>query len=300
MGATQSSDWSFSPKVWADHVEAYFDRKLVYGAFAFRDDTLTAEPGTTINFPYFNKIGAAQKPGEDEALVVDSLSDNSFSATVAEAAKAVGIKKKAFKTSATSRERIVSEAQRQIARVMAEQVDGDLLTEMSANGNYKAGYTATAAAHTMSVANLVKSKIVGFGDRANEAAVCFMHSLQYLDLISDSTAGFLKADANDPMYMVEGFMGRLLGMAIVAVDTQPKNADVDSVDAYQSFIHTAEAYGIITKQEMEMEDDYDILNREWVVTGNEWYAVKSFHAKVATDNIRTVRTITTLSVADGV
>ena len=300
MGATASSDWSFEPKVWQDHVSAYFDRKLVYGSVAFRDDTLTSAPGTTINFPYFNKIKAAEEPAEDESLTVDNLSDDSFSATVVEVGKAVGIKKKAFKKSAASRERNIDEAQKQIGRVMAEKVDAKLLTEFSTASNFKVGFTATAAAHTMKVANLMRSKVVGFGDRANEALVCFMHSLQFYDLMTDSSAGFLKADANDPMYLVEGFMGRILGMAIVVVDTIPKETDIDSTDAYSAYLHSAEPYGIINKQDMEMEDDYDILAREWVVTGNQWYAVKSFHGKIAADNIRTVKCTTTLSIADGV
>jgi|JI9StandDraft_2_1071091.scaffolds.fasta_scaffold33672_2 N4-gp56 family major capsid protein len=300
MSATQSSDWSFEPKVWADHVAAYFDRKLVYGASAFRDNTLESAPGTTVNFPYFKKIGDAEEPAEDESLLVDNLSDDSFNATVKEVGKAVGIKKKAFKKSAASRERIIAEAQAQIGRVHAEKVDKDLLAEFSGVGNFRNGFTATAAAHVMNVSNLLTAKIVGLGDRADEAVVCQMHSLQYLDLLTDTTAGFLKADANDPMAMVKGFMGYLLGMAIIVVDTIPKNADIDSKDAYRAFIHTAEPYGIMQKQMMEMEDDYDILAREWVVTGNEWYAVKSFHSKIDAANYRTIEVLTTVSRADGV
>lgn len=295
MSATTSSDWSFSPKVWRDHIEAYFDRKLVYGAFAVEDDTLTAAPGLTVDFPYFNSIGDAEEPNEDEGLEVDNLTDNSFNATVFEVGKAVGIKKKAFKKSAASRDRVVSEAQRQLARVHAEKLDSKLLTEFSGSGNYTSGYLATASGNKMSPTILIRAKMIGFGDRANEAVVCFMHSRQFLDLITDTTAGFLKADANDPMYLVEGFMGRLLGMAIIAVDTVPAtDSQIDSTDAYHAFIHAAEPYGYMKKQEMEIEDDYDILMREWVVASNEWYAVKSFHAKIDSQNIRTVRCTTTV------
>lgn len=300
MAATASTDWNFVPKVWQDHIQAYFDRKLVYGSVAFRDDQLKNQPGETQTFPYFKKIGDAETPAEDESLQVDNLSDDSFSATVFEVGKAVGIKKKAFKKSAANAERLVQEAQRQIARVHAELVDKKLNTEMNTPGNYKDGFVATAAAHTMNVSNLMKAKIVGFGDRANDAIVCFMHSLQWYDLITNSSEGFLKADANDPMYLVEGFMGRILGMAIVVADTANKESDIDSTDAYSAFLHAAEPYGIMYKQDFELEDDYDILAREWVVTGNEWYAVKSFHAKIDSQNIRSVRCTTTLSLADGV
>jgi N4-gp56 family major capsid protein len=296
MGATASTDWSFSAKVWQDHIEAYFDRKLVYGAFAARDDTLATAPGLTVDFPYFKAIGDAEEPAEDEGLGVDNLSDDSFNATVKEVGKAVGIKKKAFKKSAATAEKLVSEAQRQLGRVMAEKVDRDLLTEFSANGNFVNGYTATLAAHTMSAARLLEAKIKGLGDRHGEAKVCFMHSKQWLNLMNDSSTGFLKADANDPMALVNGFVGYIVGLALVVVDTIPATAaQINSTDAYRAFIHTEAPYGILTKQDMELEDDYDLLMREWVVAANQWYAVKSFHAKIDAANYRTVEVITTVA-----
>lgn len=263
---------------------AYFDRKLCYGAFALRDDSLTAAPGLTQNFPYFKKIGAAQKPTEDEGLLVDSLTDDSFSVTVAEVSKAVGVSKKAFKASSARQERIITEVQEQIGRVMAEQIDADLLTEFSAHAT--TGYTSSnSVADYMNIRTLNTGKIVAFGDKHKDAVVIFMHSFQFLDMMTDSTAGFLVANALDPMFMVEGFEGRLGGLAIVSVDTLPKNTagQLHSKDAYDSFIHKANAYGFMVKQEMELESDYDILHRQWVFAGDQWYGVKSFHTAIGSD-----------------
>jgi hypothetical protein len=103
-----------------------------------------------------------------------------------------------------------------------------------------------------------------------------------LDVMNDSTAGFLKADALDPMYNVPGFTGRLLGMAVFEVDTVP---------AGTSYVHKMDPYGFIIKQDMELESDYDILAREWVFTGNQWYAVKSFHAKIATNDYKSAKLV---------
>lgn len=297
--STVAADFVFTPKVWSDHIQAYFDRYLVYGAFALRNDDLKAEgSGETVNFPYFKSIGDAEEPEENEALSVDSLSDDSFSATVFEVGKAVGFKKKAFKKSAASADRIMAEAQRQIARVHAEKLDKKLLTEMETS--YTQGYLGTVAADTMNIRSLNTGKVRGFGDKHKQAVVCFMHSLQFLDLMNDSTAGFLKADANDPMSMVDGFEGRLLGMAIVTVDTVTKVTDIDSKDAYRALICKENAYGIMRKQEMEMDSDKDILNREIIVTGNEWYAVKNFDRKISSLDKKIAAVTTTLSVADGV
>lgn len=278
MPATIAADFNFQPKVWQDHIMAYFDRKLVFGAFALRDDSLTSAPGLTQNFPYFKKVGAAQKPAEDEGLIVDNLSDDSFNVTVAEVSKAVGVSKKAFKASAARTERVIQEVQEQIGRVMAEQVDADLLVALTASSTQ--GYLSAAGNSygTMNIRNLNTGKIKAFGDKHKDAVVVFMHSLQFLDMMTDTTAGFLVANALDPMFMVEGFEGRLAGMAIVTVDTMPKNVggQINSKDNYDAYIAKANAYGFMVKQEMELESDYDILHRQWVFAGDQWYGCRSF------------------------
>lgn len=297
MSATQSSNFVFQPKVWQDHIMAYFDRKLVYGAFALRDESLTAAPGLTQNFPYFKKIGAAQEPAEDEGLAVDSLSDDSFSVTVKEVSKAVGVTKKAFKVSAARTDRIISEVQEQIGRVMAEKIDSDLLAEFSQDSACTVGFAAAAAGDTMNIRNMNTGKIKAFGDKHKDSVVIFMHSLQFLDMMTDTTAGFLKADALDPMFMVEGFEGRLGGLAIVTVDTLPKNVggQVGGKDTYDAYIHKSNAYGFMVKQDMELESDYDILHRQWVFAGDQWYGVKSFHATIDPLFKKTARLRTTSS-----
>ena len=116
--------------------------------------------------------------------------------------------------------------------------------------------------------------------------------------MNDTTAGFLKADANDPMMMVEGFEGRLLGMALVTVDSMTKNSagQVGGKDTYRALITKENAYGIMMKQEMEMDSDKDILARQIIVTGNEWYAVKNFDRKVNSLDKKIAAVTTTVSV----
>jgi N4-gp56 family major capsid protein len=295
MSATKSTDWNFNPVVWQTHIDAYFRTKLVYGAFASTEASLTSEPGTTITFPYFKTIGAVEEPAEDEGLTVDNLSDDSFTATVKEVGKAVGIKKKAFKKSAAAADRLMGEAQRQIGRRMAEKVDADLLTEFSAGSNYTAGFDATLTTDLMSANQLLTARVVGYGDRQDEAKVVFMHSAQWLDLMTNSSSGFMVANALDPNVLVKGFMGYLLGMAIVVVDSVPAGVAISGKRVFNAFMHTESAYAFITKQDLEVEDDYDILMREWVVTGNQWYAVKSYHSKISALNVRTVRIATAVT-----
>ena len=295
--STESSDFLFDPKVWHDHVQAYFDKKLVYGAFAIRDNTLVAEgTGLTINFPFYNQIGEVEEPAENEALTVDKLSDDSFSATVFEAGKAIGFKKKAFKKSADTKDGILSEGQRQMARRHAEKVDAKLITEIHLSTSHL-DVTPASTPAVMNVRVLNTARISAFGDKMNDADVCFMHSFQYLDFINDTTAGFLKADANDPAIMVSGFQGRFLGMAIIVADSTPVITGAGADKEYGCTFHKMNSYGIMEKQEIEFDHDKDILTREIIVTSNQWYAVKSFHGKVSSDDLRTGRLLTKASAS---
>lgn len=296
MTATTSADFVFEPKVWSDHVKAYFDKKLVFGQFALRDKTLEADAsGLTVNFPYFKAIGDAEEIAENVALTVDKLSDDSFSCTVFEIGKAVGFKKKAFKKSGASQDKILQEATEQIGRVHAEKVDAKLLTEIETS--HTAGFTATADADVMNVKNLATAKIKAFGDKSMEAVVVFMHSLQHLDLMVDPTAGFLKADANDPLAMVSGFMGRLLGMAVIVNDQMTSIAPAGGITKtrYRAIFCKENAYGIMEKQGMEFDTDKDILARELLITGNEFYGVKNFDRKISNLDKRIGSMVTTAS-----
>jgi len=290
MSATQASDVSFVPKVWSDHIQAYFVRKMALGQLALIDNTLTAEPGETANFPYYKKIGDAQEPLESEGLEVEALQDDSFSVTVKEIGKAVGWKKKALRKSAASQGNQEAEAQKQIAQVLAEKVDKDIISTINASGASVAGYVATLNTQTANIRDLLKSKILGFGDRSDEAVAVAMHSLDFMYMFGDTTAGFLKADAVDPLFGAPGFQGRLLGMAIFTLDTMPEvSGGIAGKKAYQHFIFKANPFGIYMAEQMMVEKDRDILHREDVVAATMWYGTLSLHSKVSSDDKRIVK-----------
>lgn len=294
MGSTQKSDVAFVPQVANDHIQAYFDRKMSLGQLALVDKTLTGSPGETVTFPYFKAIGAAQEPAENEGLEVEALQDDKFACTVKEIGKAVGWTDAARRKSGANKRGIKDngtqegEAYRQIGRVLAEKVDADIITTINAGGASVAGFVGTnAASHTCSVARLLQSKIMAFGDKSNDAVAVAMHSQDYLRMMTDSTAGFLKADANMPFYGTPGFMGRILDMDLFVLDTMPVvTGGIDSKRAYQHFIFKANPFGIYIAEDLNPEKDRDILHRETVVTATMWYGTLSLHGKVAAADYR--------------
>jgi hypothetical protein len=298
MSATQYSDVSFVPKVWSDHIEAYFNTKLGVASLGLMDRTLTGSPGETVNFPYYKAIGAAQEPAETEGLEVEALQDDSFSCTVKEIGKAVGWKDKALVKSAAGAAEQHAEAQRQIGRVFAEKVESDCITLINTSGNYVAGFVGTASGtHNANIRLLLQSKITGFGDKQDQAVAIVMHSQDYLNMMIDSTAGFLQANATDPMYGQPGFMGRILDMALFVLDSVPQvSGGINGHPAYYHFIFKANPFGIYMKRDMSPEQDRDILHRETVVSSTMWYGTCGLHAKVASNDYRVCRGAFTTSL----
>ena len=290
MGSTGRENVNFVPKVWNDHIQAYFDREMGLGKLALVDKSLTAKPGDTTSFPYYKAIGRAQKPAQNEGLIVEPLVDDSFSITVQEAAKAVGWKDAALMKSAATKADQESEAQRQMGRVLAEEVDIDLIAEINKPGSYVNGTIGTVAADNTTVSRLLLSKIMAFGDKQANAVAIAMHSLDFAAMMTDTNTGFLKADANHPFYGSPGYQGTLLGMALFVLDTVPQvEGGINGRKAWYHFMFKAQPFGISVKQDLVPEFDRDILHRENIATATMWYGVLSLNQKVSAADKRIAR-----------
>lgn len=296
MGATTASDVTFIPKVWSDHAMAYFDRRMALGQLALVDKTLEGEPGETVNFPFYKKMGAVQEPTEDEGLAVDKLQDDSFSVTVKEVGKAVGWKDKAKRVSAQKDPE--GEAQRQLGILFAEKMDADIISLINSSGNYVDSLTGTTYSNDkLTINKLLEHNITAFGDKSEDAVAFAMHSLHWLELMNNSGNGFLKNDVNDPFNGLPGFMGRILNRACFVLDTMPQQASIDSKKAYPIFSFKANPYGIYMAEELKLEKDRDILHRENIVASTLWYGVLGLHAKVSSRDLRVARSVLPTGVA---
>lgn len=288
MPATRSTDINFVPQVFNDHAIAYFDEKLGLSSLALVDRTLEGQPGETLKFPYFKLIGDVQEPAEDEGLEVDRLLDDEFSVTIKEVGKAVGWTDKARRKSANS-ERFMTEAQNQMGLKFAKKMDDDLIDVLVDEDNSVSGFAATANTDVATVARLLTAKIAGFGDKSEDAVAVVLHSQHFLSIMTDSTAGFLKADSNDPFYNKNGFMGRILNMAVFVSDRIPEVTAVGGKKVRPAYILKSNPFGIFMAEDMNPEMDRDILMRENLVSATMWYGVLSLHGKVSADDKRVAR-----------
>ena len=336
MPLTKTGDLTFKNQIRLDYVQAYFRKKLIWTRFAqLLLKEFSGIPGKKVDIPYFDKIGDAEKPGEDDKLSVDKLGDNSFSGTVYEVGKAVGITDSARYEKGSTDEKWEKEVGNQMGRVMAEQMDADALAVLNndgtvntdgATGADSAGHdkiddlpsaitlttpftaakgadTAAYSNNALNVRKLQRYYTRGFGDRANEATIQIMHSHAYTDVVVDTTAGFLKADAVSPFKGLDGYESNFLGKETFKIDNLPKDKKITFTDSasasqkyqtYKTFVLKPEAYTMMLKKSAMFETARDILARQDIQSVTQWYTFMTLHKRVDTMDKRAIG-ITTLT-----
>lgn len=317
MAVTLKAGFDFTNLIKTDHIGAYFRKKLGWGNFAYkRFIGGQGTPGDTITFPYFDKIADAQAGTENTALTVQSMGDNKFTATVAEAALAWGATDHARKRGGMTEQEWDNEGLAQAGRLMAEKVDADILTHLTttANAAYTNGRTAPAnvtlttdftsakgkdttqfQAEQCNIRSVRDGLTEVFGDKQDEVVALVFHSRCLNDLITEDKAGLLKADANSPFNMIAGFRGMLLGKAVFEMDTAPKGTTVTYTDnsaATQKYAVRnvvalkKDPYALIIKQNPSFEAGRDQLKRLDIYSTTQWYAVQTLHKKISADDQR--------------
>jgi len=286
------NDLAFVPQVANDHINASFSRSLGLATLGAKSDQLKGAPGTVQTFPYWKKMGGMQKPAVNEGLTPDKLVDDKFTFTVQEAGKAASWSDAAIMASGagTSPEDVRSksrqEALRQFGIIAAEQIDQDVVDLISNSANYKVGYTAADANGKLTIGSMLDLKIGAFGDKQSKAVAIAMHSLNFATLMKDSSAGFLKADATQPLYGRPGYEGLFLGQAVFVLDQMPQVNSVGGMKTFAVYTFKAEPFAIAWKKDFMPEEDRDILMRETLIAGTMWYGMTGLHCKIANDDYR--------------
>ena len=320
MPLTLRQDFVFENQIATDHIGAYFRKFLVVGNLAYKppnEALFNRTPGEKILFPYWGKLSPAQDGVENTAMDVDNLADDQFETTVKEIVKAVGITDTARIRLGTTTEAWEAEVHRQIGRVFSEKVDEDIWTELNlatskieltnniqdftiatAFGNDKGASDSKFTAQTCNIRSISQDLTDSYGDRRKECMAVLMHSGNYNSIETDVQAGFLKADANDPLYNMPEFVGRapqFFNIPFFVVDNVPKGAKVTVTDSasatqkYQSYKNVyfkKDAFGFFSKQEATVEYARDTLKRADTISSTQWYAIKSFHEKISSDDKR--------------
>ena len=315
---TVKGSFSFVPQIAERHVSGFFRDRLIMGRLATTPpvNEFPTQRGGVITFPYYNTIGDAEDGVEATKPTRDTLGDNSFTAEIKEIVKSISITSTAEKYMGMSREYWDVEATKQMGRVFAEKVEKDIWAELGKSTSHMdltspskdvtitrafAGDDKGQSALTDQKCNIraiAEALTEAFGDRRNECKAVVLHSEHYKDIETDEKAGFLKADANDPFYKIKGFVGRssfLFNLAFFINDGVPAGSNITVTDTasatqdyktYNMVMIKNNSYGFIPKQRPLIMYDSDIEARVDFMVGTQWYAVKSFHQAVSTEDNR--------------
>lgn len=264
MAYGKVATFTFENQVRADYTSYYFRKKLFWATLGRKVFTnFQTTPGNKVTIPFFKSMGAAEKPGEDDRLSVDSMGDRSIQAQVYEVAKAWGITDAGRYRKGSTESEWEDEASAQAGRRLAESADSDALACLNNDGTNsidgQAGNTPKGHDEIDNTANItlttaftgakgadtpafkaMKSNVRAlqsgftslFGDRANEAKTLIMHSRSYTDILLDGTTGLLNADAVSPAGLpVTGYAGNFLGKNTYMIDNISKGKKITVTDS---------------------------------------------------------------------
>ena len=317
MPITKKADFNFTNQIKTNHISAYWRKKLFWAQLAFKiRKNFQGVPGETVTVPYFNSLGVAQKPAENDRVSVDKFGDQSFAGTVYEVAKAFGVTDAGRIRMGVSDDVWEREGFAQQARVMAELVDADCLSVIKqtstpaghdkvrtlADFTISTAFTALKGADTASflskqcnIRSVRQDLTNSFGDRNMECIAMVMHSQVLKDLEVEDKAGFLKADANDPFSPMTQYRGRLLSRATFELDNTFQGADITVTDSasatqkYKSWMNLylkQDPFIMMIKRDPSSESARDMLGRQDLFMATQWYAFVTLHKRISTEDVR--------------
>lgn len=269
MELTDSGD-VFVPEVYADLAQAKFKGavKVAGSSAVIEDNTLEGQPGDSVTFPKWGKLGELDDLTEGVPMVPEKLGSASDKATIQEAGKAVEI---------TSRAKLVSlgdpdsEATRQFGILAARKVDAKLIEAAQADETAQGGgnpfrITAPAGRTTFGYAAFLDA-IEPFGDEwaPEDFAGIYLNSAHRRELLEDEQFIGVQDLARLGATVARGVVGELGGVAVQFTDR---------IAAGKFMVLRRASLGLLYKQRPVVERDRDILSRTDIVTTNLHYAVK--------------------------
>jgi len=247
--ATQLSNL-IDPEVFADVISAELPNAIRFSPLATVNTDLVGQPGSTLNFPAWSYIGAAEDVAEGEPIPLDAMSQTQKGVQVKKAGKGVEITDEAALSGLGDP---VGEANRQLLASIADKVDNDLIEAAQ-------GATQTTEDLT-SVAGLTEAiNVLGLENPADSAVV-----------LSPADANTLLADArgigagSDVMAnnLITGANFNVLGVQVV-----PSNKIADG----EGLLVAQGALALVLKRDAQVETDRDIVNKTTVITADQHFS----------------------------
>lgn len=245
---------------------AYLDVKLInaikLSPLVNVDNTLVGQPGSKLELPKYEYIGAAEEVAEGAAMVPVALNATSEEVQVKKAGKAVSISDEAMLAAYGDP---VNEIGNQLLLAMADRIEADLYAEM-------AKATLIHDKKEEKFKDDIADALVNFGEDIDGDMYLFIAPAQFAELRKDPD--FIHVDNG----VITGERGMIHGCRVV-VSNRLK-------DANAAYIMKPGALALVMKRNVMVEADRDILKGYNVYACNEHYAVQlRYEDKVIKINI---------------
>ncbi|RYI25193.1 N4-gp56 family major capsid protein [Bacillus infantis] len=253
MAQTKAIDL-VNPEVMEDAISAKLEKAIRFAPFARVDSTLVGQPGDTITRPRYAYIGAAEDLVEGVPMDPAKLSMSTTQVTVKEAGKAVAVTENAILTNLDG---TVAEAENQIQLSLADKIEIDYLATL--------GTTQLSFPGTATSANNIIDAVDVFNDEDEGNYVLFINNKDYTKLVKSlfNVGGDVAKAA-----LTKAQVSELVGVKDIVKTKRLAEGT--------AFLQKQGAVEIVFKKRVSVNKDYDILAREVVLAGNQYYTTNLY------------------------
>lgn len=264
------------PEIFADAVNSALPVSLRVGRVATDFTEMVPEItsiGDTVHFPTFNRIGAAEEMTTGKDLTPDRVNMTDSTATVKQCGKAVTV----YDSEALSiKGAVLDNMATQIAEVMAEIVEKDLIAEMDTNAVYK----SPVAAADKITSDEIQEGMKLFKDKRDSSSFAgilinsrLVPSFMSMPEFVDSTKTFQQ---NGNGVIEDGVLGFYYQIPVIVTDV---NTYDDTASECKTYIVKKNALGKIVKRDINVEEQRQILGKKTDIAADTLYAVKLIDSK---------------------
>lgn len=254
MAQTKAIDL-INPEVMEDAVSAKLGKKIRFAPYARIDDKLVGTPGDSITRPRYGYVGPAEDLVEGVPMDPAKLSMTTTKVTIKEAGRAVAVTEKAILTNLNG---TVEEAENQILLAMSDKMEIDYLATLATT---KLKFTGTATS-----VNTIIDSVDLFGDEDAGDYILFIHTKDYTKLVKSlmSVGGDVAKTA-----ITKASVAELAGVKDIV--------KTNRLTEGTSYLQKQGAVEIVYKKRVNINKDYDILTREVILAGNQYYVTNLYN-----------------------
>lgn len=264
------------PELFADAINAALPVSLRVGRVATDFTEMVPEItsiGDTVHFPTFNRISDAEEMTTGTALTPDRVNMTDNTATVKQTGKAVSV----YDAEALSiKGAVLDNMATQIAEVMNEKVEKDLVSEMDSNAVYK----SPVAAADKITSDEIQEGMKLFKDKRDSSSFAgilinsrLVPSFMSMPEFVDSTKTFQQ---NGNGVIEDGVLGFYYQIPVIVTDV---NTYDDTASECKTYIVKKNALGKIVKRDINVEEQRQILAKKTDIAADTLYAVKLIDSK---------------------